>query len=74
LSIINNGRIKELREDRDYTQANVASVLKITHQQYQLYEANKRKLPIDLLKILCLFYNVSADYVLGLPKGLKWLR
>ena len=67
-------RIKELRTDSDNTQAELASILGITQQQYQLYESGKRSLPIDLLQMLCLHYKVSADYILELPKGLMWPR
>lgn len=72
-------RLKDLREDKELKQEAIAIVLKITRQQYQLYESGKRKLPIDLLITLCRFYNVSADYILGftntfkeLPK--KWVK
>lgn len=59
-------RLRDLREDKDLKQDDIARILKITRQQYQLYESGKRKLPIDLLTELCKFYNVSADYILGL--------
>lgn len=59
-------RMRDLREDKDLKQEDIAKVLNITRQQYQLYESGKRKLPIDLLTTLCNFYNVSADYILGL--------
>jgi len=59
-------RIRDLREDKDLKQEDIAKALNITRQQYQLYESGKRKLPIDLLTELCKFYNVSADYILGL--------
>lgn len=58
-------RLKDLRIDKDLKQEAIALTLKITRQQYQLYESGKRKLPIDLLIDLCKFYNVSADYILG---------
>lgn len=64
--------LKDLREDKDLRQTDIATLLNITQQQYSLYEAGKRKLPIDLLPKLCIFYGVSADYILGLPKGLKY--
>ena len=67
-------RIKELRTDHDATQADIAAIVGITQQQYQLYESGKRSLPIDYLQTLCLHYKVSADYILELPKGLKWPR
>ena len=61
-------RLRDLREDKDLKQDEIARILKITRQQYQLYESGKRKLPIDLLTELCKFYNVSADYILGLSE------
>lgn len=66
--------LREIREDNDLKQEYIASILKITKQQYSLYETGKRKLPIHHLKTLCEYYEVSADYILGLPHGLKWLR
>lgn len=65
-----NRRMRELRQDNDYKQETVALFLKITKQQYSLYETGKRKLPIEHLLKLCEFYHVSADYMLGLPQGL----
>lgn len=59
-------RMRDLREDRDLKQEDVAKILNITRQQYQLYESGKRKLPIDLLIELCEFYDISSDYLLGL--------
>ncbi|MDE6471020.1 MAG: helix-turn-helix domain-containing protein [Eubacterium sp.] len=59
-------RLKDLREDKDLKQDEIAAVLNMTRQQYQLYESGKRKLPIEKLIMLCKFYNVSADYILGL--------
>ena len=61
-------RLRDLREDKDLKQDDIARILKITRQQYQLYESGKRKLPIDLLTELCKFYNVAADYILGLSE------
>lgn len=66
-------RLKDLREDKELKQEAIAIVLKITRQQYQLYESGKRKLPIDLLITLCRFYNVSADYILGFTNTYKEL-
>ena len=67
-------RLRSTREDADENQSTTAKVLKITQQQYSLYEKGKRPLPIDLLKTFCEHYNVSADYILGLPKGLNHPR
>ena len=59
-------RMRDLREDHDLNQEQIAEILKITRQQYQLYESGKRKLPIDKLIEICKFYKVSADYILGI--------
>lgn len=58
-------RIKELRQDNDLTQKEVAGILKIAQTTYSQYELYKRPMPIECLMILCKFYNVSADYILG---------
>lgn len=67
-------KLKELRIDRDLTQTNVANILKTTQSYYSEYELGKRAIPIQHIITLCLFYGVSADYILGLPKGLQWPR
>ena len=59
-------RIRDLREDGDYTQKEIADLLKTTQSYYAQYENGHRPLPIDHLITLCKFYNVSADYILGL--------
>jgi transcriptional regulator with XRE-family HTH domain len=69
-----NEILRELRTDKDLTQAQVAEVLNIRQEYYSKYELGKRPLPIHHLKKLCQFYGVSADYILGLPKSLKWPR
>ncbi len=58
-------RLKDLREDNELRQDDIARILNITRQQYSLYELGKRTLPIDLLNILAEFYNTSTDYILG---------
>ena len=64
-------RMRELREDNDKKQEEIAIELKITRQQYQLYESGKRKLPIDKLIKLSKFYDVTTDYILGLTNDPK---
>lgn len=67
-------RIRDIREDSDLNQTQIAELLKTTQQQYGRYENGHRKLPIDHLITLCNFYNLSADYLLGLtdtPRKLK---
>ena len=58
-------RIKNLREDHDLFQKEVADILKITQQQYSLYEKGIRDIPIELLLKLADYYNVSLDYILN---------
>ena len=58
--------IRELREDRDLSQSDVAKVLGTTQQVYSRYEKGENEMPIRHLITLCKFYKVSADYVLGL--------
>ena len=65
VEIMNLKRLKNLREDKDMLQADVAKILQITRQQYSLYETEKRTLPIDLLDILATYYETSTDYLLG---------
>ncbi len=64
-------RIREIREDHDLKQQAIADILKITRPQYQLYESGKRALPIDLLRKLCQYYNISADYILELTDNMR---
>lgn len=58
--------IRELREDHDLTQAQVAKILGTTQQVYSRYENGENELPLRHLITLCRFYRVSADYVLCL--------
>lgn len=67
-----NERIRNLREDHDLTQKQLAEILKTGQSYYAKYENGKRPLPIDRLVTLCIYYNVSADYILGLPEGLPY--
>ena len=59
-------RMKNIREDRDLTQKEVGAVINKTQQGYNHIETGRAELKIDDLKTLCLFYNVSADYFIGL--------
>ena len=56
--------IRELREDRDLTQADVAKLLNTTQQMYSRYENGRCEMPIRHLKTLCQFYEVSSDYIM----------
>ena len=59
-------RLKDVREDADKKQEDIAFVLKITRQQYQLYESGKREMPMHHFVALARYYNVSLDYLAGL--------
>ena len=59
-------RLKDLREDKDKRQADISELLKITQQQYQLYESGKREMPMHHFIKLARYYNVSLDYLTGL--------
>ena len=66
-------RIKDIREDSDKKQEDIALVLNITRQQYQLYESGKREMPMHHFVTLAKYYNMSLDYLAGLidkPKNL----
>lgn len=65
-------RIKNLRVDHDKTQKELAEFLHTGQSYYAKYENGHRPLPIDRLRELCLYYNVSADYILGLPENLPY--
>lgn len=67
-------RMKEIRKDADKNQTETAEALNITQQQYSLYESGKRYIPVDLLKSFCEYFQVSADYILGLAPDLDWPR
>lgn len=60
--------LKGLREARNLSQQNIADLLKIGRTMYRRYETGETELPIRHLKVLCTFYGVSADYLLGLPE------
>ena len=59
-------RMRNLRQDNDLSQKKVADILGVAQTTYSQYELEKRPMPIDYLIALCKFYNVSADYMLGL--------
>ena len=67
-------KLKELREDHDLFQKDVAKILNISQQYYSEYENGKRPLPVDHLIRLCKYYKTSADYILSLPDDLNYPR
>ena len=67
-------RLRDVREDCDKTQSDIAKILNITTQQYQLYESGKRELPMHHFITLAEYYNVSLDFLAGIitsPRKLK---
>ena len=67
-------RLRNIREDRDLTQAQIGKLLNKSQQGYNHIEAGRAELKIDDLVTLCRFYNLSADYIIGLtnkPKPYK---
>lgn len=64
-------RLKAVREDRDLTQAQLGAVLQKSQQGYNHIEAGRAELKIDDLKRLCEFYNLSADYLIGLTDEIR---
>ncbi len=67
-------RIRNLREDRDLTQTDIADYLHTSQTVYSRYERNERSLPIEMLYELCEFYKVSADYILGRTDNPKVIK
>ncbi|MBE6885616.1 MAG: helix-turn-helix transcriptional regulator [Ruminococcaceae bacterium] len=59
-------RLRDLREDHDFTQQQVAEYLNMTQPQYSRYERGLRDIPTDILIRLARLYNTSVDYMLGL--------
>ena len=64
-------RIKDLREDHDLLQKEVANILGISQQYYSEYENGKRTVPIAHLITLAIYYNVSIDYLVNLTNEIK---
>lgn len=64
-------RLKDLREDNDKFQKDVAEILRISQQYYSEYELGNRTIPTELLIKLALYYNTSLDYIVGLTDDSK---
>ena len=67
-------RLRQLREDKDLSQADLAAILGTTRHQISKYETGQQEMTVGKLVAICRALNVSADYLLGLPKGLSWPR
>ena len=62
---MNISRLKEIREDKDLNQSDIAKALGIKQQQYSEYEIGKRLIPINYLSDLADYYDTSIDYLLS---------
>ncbi len=69
-----NEKLKELREDLEskQTQSEVGKICGITQRKMSFIEKGATEPNLEDLKALCLYYNVSADYILGLPENLPY--
>ena len=64
-------RLRDLREDRDLVQKQVAAILGIDQRVYSNYETGKREIPTRFVVKLAKFYNTSTDYILGMTNNIK---
>ena len=62
-------KIRDLREDKDLKQKDLADYLHCSQQVYSNYELGQRDIPTDILIKLSIYYNVSVDYLLGLTSN-----
>ncbi|MBQ7229551.1 MAG: helix-turn-helix transcriptional regulator [Oscillospiraceae bacterium] len=62
-------RLRDLREDADLKQKQIAELLDMTTQQYSLYERGEREIPFHHVITLAKYYNVSIDYIAGLTNS-----
>lgn len=67
-------RIKALRTDSDKAQKEIAALLRVSQSYYSKQERGEKPFQVEQIIQLAIFYRVSADYILGLPKGLNWPR
>ena len=59
-------RIRALREDGDFTQSQIASLLNVGQKTYSDYELGKTRIPVESIIVLARHYNVSMDYICGI--------
>ena len=67
-------RLKDLREDADFTKKQIADYLNVKQNTYSQYENGQRQIPIEALIALAKFYKTSTDYILGLTNERKAYR
>lgn len=63
--------IRDLREDKDLTQTQVAKILNMSQTGYSKYETGENDIPTNILIKLAIYYNTSIDYILGLTDDAK---
>lgn len=64
-------RLRDLREDRDMSQAAMAKLLKCSQQTYSRYESHTTDIPLESLIFLAEYYDTSTDYLLGITDQIK---
>lgn len=64
-------RLRDMREDRDLLQKDIAKVLHVNQQTYSSYELGIRKIPLETLIELAKFYNVDMNYICGVSNELR---
>ena len=65
-------RLRDLREDKDLNQSNIADILQTTQQTYSLWEKGDREIPFHHVITLAKFYRVSIDYIAEIEEGLPY--
>lgn len=69
-----NQRIKDILEDNDTNQTQLASAIGVNRKQIGRWIRGEQEMGINKLRDICLYFEISADYLLGLPDGLSWPR
>jgi len=64
-------RLRDLREERDMSQAAMAKLLKCSQQTYSRYESHTTEIPLESLIFLAEYYDTSTDYLLGITDQIK---
>lgn len=64
-------RLKDLREDKDMFQKDIAKILDMSQTEYSQYETETNDIPTEVLKKLAVFYDTSINYILGLTNDIR---
>lgn len=67
-------KLRALIEDNDINQTQLAKEIGVDRKQLQRWTKGETEMGIQKLKLICQYFHVSADYILGLPKDLNWPR